>query len=299
MYKYLRTFIMFLLSTMASQAIEFELKQKFKSRNSVTVSSISDEIELKSKKKNRVTSKTRFITKFSPNISGLTPYIQLGYEWEKSEVKQEVMVLSDVFDKSYDETIITRYVGVGLKYKQKEFLAASRIKFELRYDYWFDMSIIRSGLGVDAEPLAGDYSGYEAKIKVEAVYESAMQQVVFQPQIEFSYAKVDAWLNNHDNEDAQLSVEGSEIEVRLLTTWLVDDSSLELSLGPEVVYETEREIGGAISLASESETIYLVSFFTAYELESYNLEFEFWFWHQIEGELKGENNLEFKLDWSF
>jgi len=280
-------------------AAEFELKQKFKNRDSVTVSSLSDEVKLKSKKKNRITSQTRFVAKFSPNVAGLTPYIQLGYEWEKSEVSQQVVTLSDNLEESYDETLITRYLGAGLKYKRRNFLAASKIKFEFRFDYWFDLDVKRSGLGEHADPLAGDYSGYEAKIKVEAVYESSLEEIVFQPQIEFAYAKVDAWLNELDSEDAQLSVEGRGVEARFLTTWLVDDTALELSLGPEIVYETEKELEGGFSLASESETIYLAAFLAVYELEKYGLEFEFWYWRQLDGDLKGENNLEFKIDWSF
>jgi hypothetical protein len=38
---------------------------------------------------------------------------------------------------------------------------------------------------------------------------------------------------------------------------------------------------------------------SAYELEKYDIEFEFWYRRQLDGELKGESNVEFKVDWSF
>jgi hypothetical protein len=281
------------------RAVEFELKQKFKSRDSITVNRLSDETELESKKKNRITSQTRFVAKFSSGVTGLTPYIQLGYEWEKSDVSQKLTALSNTFDESYDETLITRYIGAGLKYKRNKFLFADKVKFEFRYDYWFDMNVKRTGLGLDAAPLAGDYSGYEAKIKIEAIYLSPIDVIVFQPQVELAYVKVDAWLNELSRQDVQLSVEGKGVEARFLTTWFVNNTALKLSLGPEVVYDTEREVKGELNFSSESETVHIATFLAAYELDKYDLEFEFWFKRQLDGELRGENNLEFKVDWSF
>ena len=76
--------------TLTTQAVEFEFKQKFKHRDSMTLNSISDDFKVKNKKKNRIVSQTRFVAKFPLDIPGLTPYIQLGYEWEKSTINQNI-----------------------------------------------------------------------------------------------------------------------------------------------------------------------------------------------------------------
>jgi hypothetical protein len=65
-----------------------------------------------------------FCSEVFSNFAGLTPYIQLSYEWGKSDVSQQVVTPSDLFEESYDETLVTRYLGAGIKYKQKNFLAA-------------------------------------------------------------------------------------------------------------------------------------------------------------------------------
>ena len=288
---------------MPSQAVEFEIKQKFKQRDSITLRTFSEEKgELSSKRKNRIGSKTRLLAKFSPDIEGLTPYVQLGYEWQKSAVEQNISINDnalDLINESYDETVTTSYLGVGLKYKLKDFLAADKIKFELRYDYWFDVKVDRSGLAEGADKLSGNYTGYEAKLKIEARYASPFESFIFQPQFAYSYENVDAWLNDFDLEDNQFSVTSHELELRFLGTWLLEDSSVELSVGPEIVYGKEREVDGAITLEAESEQITLLTFLGSYEIERYDIDMEFWFWRQVSGELKGENNFEFKINWSF
>lgn len=286
-------------------AVEFELKQKVKSRSSVLVSNndMDDQgniIEQEQKKKNRTAYQARLVFKFDPVLGGIKPYAQLGYEWERKKVSQRVTTLSQSYNQSYQEDVNTQFMGIGAKYTFKDVLFADKIKLDFRYDYWLDVDVKRHSLAPDASPLSGSYEGDERKIKIETLYSTPIDSLKLQPWIEYSYFTQNAWQNERQAGDLQVKEKGHEIEARLLFTWLPPSvESLELSIGPEIVAEKASEYEPGEGWISERDDVTLLTFLGVYELEKQNLEFEFWFNHQLTGELDGENNVEFKVDWSF
>jgi len=293
------------LSPFTTNAVEFELKQKIKTRSSVVVSEVEKDdvgntIELKDKLKNRKVYQARFVVKFDEILGGFSPYAQLGYEKERKIVDQKVTTNNTVANESYNEYITSEFVGVGLKYKFKDVLFADKIKFDFRFDRWLNIDVERSKLAPQAEPLAGDFTGYERKVKMEAEYSTSFEQLKIQPHIYYAFFKQNSWYNSHDTSDLQVKEKGHEVEARLLATWLPESiENLTLSLGPEIIVEHASEYETGFGWVSENDDVTLLTFLGTYELEKHGLEFELWFNHQLDGEVEGENNLEFKVDWNF
>ena len=84
-----------------------------------------------------------------------------------------------------------------------------------------------------------------------------------------------------------------------LIEWRGNPSVIRCDNGPEIVWEKGSEYSADTGWESEIDDVTLLTFLATYEIESVPLEFEFWFNHQLDGELDGENNLEFKVDWVF
>lgn len=294
-----------LILPFTSKGVEFELKQKVKSRASVLVSQIENDnagnlVEQKDKRKNRKVYQARFVLKFDKIWGGFSPYAQLGYEKERKDVNQYVTTSNGVANESYEEYVTSQFIGVGLKYKFKEVLFAEQLKFDFRFDRWLDIEVERSKLGSDAEPLSGSFEGYEQKIKMEAMYATPRDNLKIQPHLYYAHFKQDAWQNQSKLNDLQVKEKGYDIEARLLVTWLpkkIDD--LTLSLGPEIIIEEASEYQPDEGWVSEKDDVTLLTFLGTYELAQYNLEFELWLNHQLDGQLDGENNVEFKMDWRF
>lgn len=291
--------------SLSSFAVEFELKQKVKSRASVVVSDVDKNgqgivLNQEDKRKNRKVYQTRFVAKFDPILGGFKPYAQLGYEFERKQVNQYFKEGNQSLNESYNEYVSTTFIGVGLKYTLKGVLMADKIKFDFRYDNWIDVDVERSALAQDASPLKGSFSGYERKIKIESLYSTPIVGFKLQPQIEYGFFKQEAWQNELTPDDLQIKEKGHDLEARLLMTWLPQNiENLELSIGPEIVAERASEYEPGEGWVTETDDVTLLTFLGIYEMEKHNLEFELWLNHQLDGELDGENNLEFKVDWSF
>ncbi|WP_108944480.1 hypothetical protein [Shewanella halifaxensis] len=295
---------LFLVSALAfsqtASAIDIELKQKVKLRDSVDVrsSSIADDGSLNEsvKKKQRTSYQAKLLFSFDPEFYGLNPYLHLGYEWEDKTVDHTVADL----DKSYHEKHVNQFIGIGVKYKAKQLLGAEQIKFDWRFERWFDVDVERHHLAPDASDLSGNFDGYEAKFKIEAVYATPWQQWIVEPRIDYSYAFQDDWLDKSGSNEVQVSERGHEVEARLLMTYIVPSAlPLTLSLGPEWVYEYGSEKDPVLGWQSENDDVMLATFMATFELPNQGLEFEFWANHQLDGELQGENNFELKMDWKF
>lgn len=288
-----------------TNAVEFELKQKVKTRSSVVVSDIAKSdvgniVKQTDKLKNRKVYQARFVVKFDEILGGFSPYAQLGYEKERKVVDQQVITNSGIANESYNEYVTSEFIGVGLKYKFKDVLYADKIKFDFRFDRWLNVAVERSKLAAQAEPLAGDFTGYERKVKMEAKYSTPIEQLKIQPHIYYTFFKQNSWYNSHDASDIQVKEKGHEVEARLLATWLPESiENLTLSLGPEIIIEHASEYEPGSGWVSESDDVTLLTFLGTYELKNYGLEFELWINHQLDGEVDGENNLEFKVDWNF
>ncbi len=289
-----------LLFSNTASAVDIELKQKVKLRDSINVrsSSFADDGSLtqSAKKKERTSYQAKLLFSFDPEFYGLNPYFHLGYEWEDKTVDHT----SGSLDKSYHEKHVNQFIGVGVKYKAKQILGAEQIKFDWRFERWFDVDVERHHLGQDASDLAGNFDGYEAKFKIEAVYATPWQQWIVEPRIDYSYAFQDEWHNDTVADDLQISEREHGVEARLLMTYIVPSAlPLTLSLGPEWVYEHKSEQDTDLGWVSENDDVMLATFMATFELPNQGLEFEFWANHQLDGELQGENNFELKMDWKF
>lgn len=288
-----------------ASGVEFELKQKVKSRSSEPVITLNLDdggnfVDQEVRLKNRKVYQARFLFKFDPIIWDISPYFQLGYERERIVVEQRYRTSLASFNRSYHEFVSGKFAGFGFKYKFKEALFSESIKLDVRFDRWLSIDVERSQLAPNAEPLSGSFSAYENKIKIEALYASPYEQIKFQPRLEYSFYRQRAWRNDFDINDLQLKEKSHELEARFLITWIPEHiKNLELSLGPEIVIEHASELTPGVGWESERDDVTLLTFLGTYELENYPLEFELWLNHQLDGKLKGENNLEFKFDWSF
>lgn len=292
--------------TTPALAGEWEIKNDLKYTDGITsdVTEFEDDGEFDKRKiKKKRKTKTNTLLTYSQESawSNLDYQFRVGHIYERVK-EHNIQRKEDGSlrkDKSLTEIEQITYAGIGLSYKQQNFLGADLWTVKAYYDHILRISYEATDLKEDADDRSGSsHKGYIAAIRASGEYSTPLPSLYLAPFLRYKEEYKDAW---HNDVEEELEDEEREEQYRagLFFNWITPTPGLELIAGPYWEREIDFERKEGEDWESDDAERWIARLQLEYEAASPGLEMEFFVEQDLNGEDDGETVYNFEISYEF
>jgi len=287
------------------QAVEWELKQDIRYRDSYQTREISYKDsgkfdKEKVKRGNRWRLESLLTATNETTVEDLEWVWRLGYKFERKD-DRSIQLKSDGSlkkDKSRVEYERTKFMGLGIKYKQRDILGADRWLLKAHVDSFFDIEYSAGHLASDASSYHSNSSGWEVKARVNGEYSLGPMGWYVIPTIAYRQRYYSSWQDSV-NDKSQASAREQRIELGLWLNWVMPVDGLEVLFGPQWQNNNEAERQSDQSWQwNDAERLYAYIKFE-YEAPTRGFEMEFKIQHALRGDNIYDTKYNVELSYEF